>query len=247
MAIFAGDPIPWPFDVVTGAVPTVSLVNKTGRNSDVDIATVPEDVWEVGGTYTGFPLGAPETLNWVSTSASDTGTVRWLGLKSNTSETYEMGSVVLNGTTPVNSSDTWYRVHTAWYDTGSPTTFNIGTITCKHTTTTANVFLSIVAGRSQSNMAGITVPYNRTGIITKASCYILGTPSAEVVGNFWLRENGRSPRLRIPFEASTGASSSLDFESGLALPALTDIMPRIVSSIANNTDVVFSYGIYFIT
>lgn len=246
MTTWADNPTPWPLQVALGYIPDLALVNKSGRNSDIDTATVPEDVWEVGGVYTGFPLGAPETLNWVSTSDSDTGTVRWIGLKSATSQTYEQGSVVLNGLTPVNSSDTWYRVHTAFYDTGDSTTFNVGTITCKHTTTTANVFLSIVPGRSQSNMAAITVPFNRRGIITQAVCSILGTPIASVTGNLWVRENGRSPRLRVPFEASTNQTSNLVIEDGLVFPALTDIIPRIITASANNSDVGFSYSIYFI-
>lgn len=216
----------------------LSVVSKFGRNSDIDTGTVPEDIWDGGGTYTGFPTGAPEQLQVFSSSASDTGVLTITYLASNTATAWQMANVTLNGVTPVNTGIVAYRVHTAMYSSGAPTTFNVGTITIRHATTTANVFSVMPAGMSQTYVAAYTVPAGSTAYIRRLFCRVIpGAAAGSAQGGLWIRPLGGSPRIRRPF----GASDLVIFEEypygGLVIPAGSDIILRATLASANNLDV----------
>lgn len=220
------------------------IVAKFGRNPDIDTGSVPEDVHFLGGTYTGFPTGAAEELQIVSTNAGDTGTVTFAYLASFTATAWQNATVTLNGTTPVNTGITAVRCHTANYNAGSGTSFNLGDITIRHRTTTSNVFVVIPTGRSQSNNSAYTIPFGSRGFIKR---FVVrensGTASTFVEGALWLREFNKSPRLRRAFAASTSAPFEEVIYGGIELPALTDIHVRILSASANNLSVVAGYDI----
>ncbi len=57
-------------DIAAGRYTGLSIVNKFGRNPDVDAGSTPEDVWNGGGTYAGFPTGSTEQFQVFSSSAS---------------------------------------------------------------------------------------------------------------------------------------------------------------------------------
>lgn len=65
--------------IALGQVPNNDIHTKFGINPDVDAATAPEDIWNGGGTYTGFPVGGTatvaETLQVFSSSTADTAAV----------------------------------------------------------------------------------------------------------------------------------------------------------------------------
>lgn len=80
--------------VGSGLFRGISIVNISGLNSDVDFGSVPEDIWEGGGVYTGFPSSA-ETIEVFSGSANDSSagtgarTALLLGLDTNYNEISE--------------------------------------------------------------------------------------------------------------------------------------------------------------
>lgn len=226
-----------------GLVPGHSMVNKFGRNPDIDTATAPEDVWDGGGVYTGFPTGAPEEFQVFSSSASDTGTVTFTYLPTSTSLEYLAGTAVLNGTTPVNTGITGYRMHTAQYASGSSTAFNLGTITIRHKTTTANVFCQMPIGRSQTNVSGYTVPMGSTGYIPRFFCRVIGATAGTVDGALWVRAPGGSPRLRRPFSAAQQDHFGEHLEGALVILPGSDVIVRITAASANNLDVVAGYDL----
>lgn len=232
--------------VAMGLVSGWSLVLKSGRDPDIDTGSVPEDIWNGGGVYTGFPTGAPEELQVVSSSASDTGVLTVLYLASPTSTSYQSASVTLQGTTPVNTGITAYRVHSANYSPSvNPSTgFNQGTITVRHRTTISNVFLVMPIGTNQTYMSGYTIPAQCTGYLLKAQWVTsnAGTGSFSDVA-FWIRNFNSSPRLRRNSTVSFGGTTKDSISGGLLLPALTDIIPRVNTSSANNAIIVCSYDI----
>jgi hypothetical protein len=225
-----------------GLVPGHDIINKFGRNTDVDTGVV-EDVWNGGGVYTGFPTGAAETFEAFSSSVSDTGVLTITYLPSFTSTEYETASVTLNGTTPVSFGVSGVRMHTARYDSGNSTTFNVGTITVRHTVTTANVFCVMPIGRSQTNVAAYTVPFGHTGYIVRLFSRLIGGTTGFCEGALWIREKDKAPRLRRPFTVAQQEDFEENPAGGLVIPALTDVMVRLQSASANNLDVIGGYDI----
>ena len=130
-------------DVSLGVVPNYSINTKFGRNNDIDTGSTPQDVWNGGGSYTGFDCVAAQTLNVVSSSTSDRGTQLSSGTASTSSSGFilvddaanftgdgvDVGNIVLNDTqgfygivTSVDN-DTQLTVR-AWYDGSALTSFS---------------------------------------------------------------------------------------------------------------------------
>ena len=218
------------------------VVNKFGRNNDVDTSTTPEDVWGGGGVYTGFPTGAAENVQVFSSSASDTGTINVLGLDENYNRVSR--SVAMTGTTPVTiPGGTMIRIHSCSYDAGPGSTFNVGVITVRHATTTANVFNVIPIGRSQSADAAYTIPAGHRGLLINCAFSILGATVATADGSFWIREFNKSPRLRRPFTAGHDAPAYDVIFGGIVLDEKTDIIARVITTSVNNIDVTMKYDL----
>lgn len=165
--------LPVLYQATLGWVPNVNAITKFGRNPDVDASGGgPEDVWEGGGLYTGFPAGVvntvAETCTVVSSSANDaaagTGmrTCRLSGLGATGAEQLE--DVTLNGTNAVTTTNRWYRVNRVVGLTGGSGMTNAGAITVRHSSTTANIFAVVPAGFGQSQIACYTVPANEQGM-----------------------------------------------------------------------------------
>lgn len=220
-----------------------SIINKFGRNHDLDSGT--EDLWNGGGTYTGFPTGSPETLMAVSTSASDTGVLTFTYLATSTSTAYQTGTVTLNGTTPVNTGISAYRMHTAEYASGSSTTFNLGEISLYHQTTTSNIFCKMPIGRSQTNTAAYTVPAGSTAYIKRLFGMVKGSGTSSVDFDLWVRTLGGSPRLRRPNQAVQGDGFNNSPYGGIIIPAGADVKMQLTTT-GNNLDVIGGFDIVLV-
>lgn len=62
-------------EVARGLITEYQLSKKFGRNSEVDVGTAPEDVWNGGGLYTGFDCTQAEILEFFSDNAQDSGSL----------------------------------------------------------------------------------------------------------------------------------------------------------------------------
>lgn len=218
-------------------------VLKFGLNPDIDTADAPEDVWAGGGVYSGFPTGSPETVEIFSDDADDTSagagarTVRIFGLKSATSTTYESEDLTLNGVTPVVSTNTWYRVNRATVLTAGATGANEGTLVVRHTTTTTNVFVSILPLYNQSSVCAWTVPYGKTAILSGVNCNMVRSAgnSGSANGTLRIRPSGGVFNAVLNFEISDAQAFVSTFSYPILLNSLDDIKVSIDVASDDNT------------
>ncbi len=241
-----GAPSDFETNISEGKIEGYSLVNKFGRNPDVDTGSVPEDIYNNGGAYTGFPTGSPEEFQVFSSSASDTGVLTFTYLASNTATAWQTATVTLQGTTPVNTAIVGYRMHTANYASGSSTGFNIGNITVRHRTTTANIFCFMPIGTSQTYVSAYTVPAGSTGYIRRLFCRVYSNTTGQVSGALWVRALNGSPRIRRPFSASNDGYFEEQPYGGLIMSSGSDIIVRIVATTASNLDVIGGYDLILV-
>jgi len=220
-------------EILSGRIDGMFVINKYGRNSDVDTGSVPEDVWEVGGTYTGFPVGAAAASEAVSTSAGDTGTLTVQGLRTETSTEYETLSVTLNGITPV-SLGNWWRINRANYDSGDDVSFNSGVIIIRRTASPATIFCAVPAGYGQVTTAVWTIPFGHDAYLRRLQVEVSRATNAYLEGCIWIRPYGQSPRLTRFFSVSDQSPHILAPAYGVPLEARTDIAIRIITTSTSN-------------
>lgn len=228
-----------------GLMPNVSTVKKSGKNFDVDTATTPESIWNGGGLYTGFPTSGFGTLQAFSSSAADIGTLTITYLETSASTAYTTANIAINGTTPTNTAITAYRVHTAFFTSSANTStqLNAGVITVRYTATPAVVFLAMPAGRNQSYMAGYTIPAGKKGLLFPTTWRANLVAGASVECAMYLRNFNSGVRMRRNVSITSGTPATDAYEGGILLDELTDIMPTVLTSSANNVTVEASYTI----
>lgn len=239
--------------VAAGYNPDVRIVRKVGQNLDLDSGTVPEDMWDLGGLYTGFPPGSqtPERFSIVSDSANDTAagsgarTVSIVGLDANWDEIEE--TVTLNGLTPVLTVNTYRRFTGAQVLTSGGTVansaFNAGNIVGRYQTTTANVFFRIPSGFNVSRDGNYTVPNGWNAILIGLRVEMDRSAAATAEGALFLQTDGRAPLTGTLFTVGATLNFHDDLIGGVPLAPKTDIIPRVRVVSANNVDLYCSYEI----
>jgi hypothetical protein len=237
---------------VSNRITGVTVVQKYGKNSDLDTGTAPEDIWEGGGVYTGFPTGAAETLSVFSSSPLDTAagtgarSVTVMGLNASYVSTQE--TITLNGVTPVASVNQYVRctfMITATSGSNNQA-FNAGIITVRHTTTVANVFHQMPAGLNTVNNTAFTIPAGKTGYLRYLNSVIQGGSSSWAEANIWTRAFGQSPRVRRPYTVAFGSAYSAEIYGGIVFPEKSDIILRVTSVSANNISFAGGYDLILV-
>lgn len=234
-------------DLMTGKYGTDRFtITKFGRNTDIDKAS-PEDIWNGGANYTGFPISDLETVTITSstTTADANATVFVSGLDGNYNIQTE--TVTLNASGVGVTANTYRRLNRAYLVMpASGKTSNNGILTATHTTTTGNVFFVMPAGFGQTEIAGYTIPGGYTGYMRIYRASMQDTTSNNGVCAFWTRENGKAVRIQRPFAISTSYSSETPLYSGVQFPEKTDIMMRVLSLANDNADVSASFEILLV-
>lgn len=227
--------------VTTGNVGGAARVNQYGRNADVDIASVPEDLIEQGGLYQWRATAGP--VRCVSSSANDaaagTGAriVRLIGLDANFLEIRE--DVVLNGVTPVDSTQSFLRLNYAIVVSGGSSKVNAGTITLSVPAgATLNV---ILPGNGVIRSTHYTVPAGKTYVLTGVYLAVnrdssVTNPSAGATVSFYIQPNDGTNANRLPIDIgfTDGSAFAIQHVPIAVLAEKTDFVLRVTSVTADN-------------
>lgn len=238
--------------VSQGRVTGESMVQKFGRNTDIDTATDPEDIWDGGGIW--VPPTTARVHNLVSSSAEDgaggfTGalTVTVEGLDATGAVTTE--TVTMDGTTPAPTSNSYIIIHRMFVATAGTNQTNVGNITAT-AVTDATVTARITADHGQTLMAIYQIPTGKTGYLLAWYAAVNksggGARSADLrmmtkaSGGAWLTKHHLSL-------SSTGSSYlNHNFEAHLSLPAGTIIKVQVQEVSGNDTDVSAGFDIHLV-
>jgi len=215
---------------------------KDGFNSDIDTASVPEDITNEGGIYAGFPTGAVQPGELV-VSGADTGTV-FISLLTGPSDTdYIFVSIPIAGPGSYPLGVNVWRSNFMYFVASSQTVTNVGEITLRNTVTTTNVFCVIPVGYGQTFCSAYTVPAGADVYIDRITGAMKGATSGTLDGAFYYRESTGGFRLRFPFVLQFGSLYFDDVDYLIKIPAGTDFIPRILTASTNNLQAQISYRI----
>ena len=230
--------------IMRGIVPNAFIINKFGRSPDVD---GPEDIWNGGGFYSGFPTGPAETLHIFSSSVNDTaaGTGLRTGRVYGEDNSYNLitEDVTLNGTSAVTTTQSFKRVYRFEGLTAGSNEFSVGDITVRHSTTTANVFAVVHAGFSHTNTSIYTIPAGYSGYLRDYSVAMNDTTANSALIGFYVREFNACARILFPTRVSTDYRVERTFYGGYLFPEKTDIAMRVLSVANTNADIVARFDL----
>ena len=218
-------------------VPGMSVIDKFGRNPDVDTGTDPEDLWDRGGLWQ-----APSTAcqhNIKSTDDNDkaggTGaqTEEIFGLTADYNIKTEI--VSLNGTSNVPTLGLYRIIHRKIVRSAGSNGRNLGTLTAT-SQVDGTVTAQIAPGNNQTLMAIFQIPANTVGLLGQYYVDVNESVGAgkvafdllvKPIGEVWQVKHHRGGSERIPH--------SFTFPRPIAAKSLVKLGNLIVSN--NNTDV----------
>ncbi len=216
-------------DIVDGSVTGTSGVVKFGRNAAV--GATQEDIWETGGTYTGFLTAASAVRIRAGGNAADDAagagarSIEVEGLDQNWNVAKETITTA-GASASTATTTTFIRVYRVCVvDVGTYTGTNTGTISVE--TTGGALMATVEAGLGQTQMAIYTVPAGKTAYVASLSIYVDSNKTAQVY--LWQRQNAddvsapfTGKRIWRPFD---GVSGPVDGPVAFpyVFPAKTDI------------------------
>jgi len=145
--------------------------------------------------------------------------------------------VILNGTSTVSTTVDAYRCSRASVLLAGSTENNVGEITIRQATTTANIFCVMPEGGNQTLSCCDTVPKNTITLIESVLCQmsISGGGSASGVVSLRTRPKGGVFNTIRVYDLSSAGGSVVDAElGGIALQQGTDFKLRVDSTSSNN-------------
>jgi len=221
-------------------------IYKFSANGDVD-TIAKEDVWDVGGIYQYLDSAFP--LDIVSDSAQDSSggtgieSVRVFGLDSDYNLIEE--DVVLNGLTPVSTSQSFIRTYRMLALTpGTAGDYNAEAAGNISATGNGVLQARILTGNTSTRMSMFTIPAGYTGFITQI--FVSGGPNDDFVVDFKSRVDGGVFVTGSDVEVSNSLFANVNLDptaGGLQGPA--DIKLK-AQAINNNAAIRASYNILMI-
>ena len=190
----------------------------------------PYTIWD-GSTKYVFPLNEGEAMEIVSDNTSDTQLMYIEGLDENF--TKKIQEINLNGTTPVQLTGSWSRIHRS-YNNGSEDLSGDVSVRGQET---GNTFAKILKGNNQTLMSVYTVPADFTGYLLKYSVTAQNIGSSSSIGftvHMLIREHGKVFRVATRTSAGTNYSVQEEYPFPLKLNPRSDIIFNVVNANGNN-------------
>jgi len=239
-------------EVAKGTVLGHSFVQKYGRNSDIDTATDPEDIWEYGGTYT-FPTVA--AINYISSSDNtDTQQITVQGLDAD----YNFQSITVDlvgqTKTQIGTGETWIRVFRAFNSdstefAGQVYVYEDDTVSGGVPQTASKVKATILAANQQTYMAIYTVPAGKTAyLLQKAYSMNDNNANTRAMIDLKIREFGGVFRSK-ELDAIRNEGTSLyqfTFPTPLQIPEKSDILIQCRETSTNDTDITAYFNLLLV-
>lgn len=229
-----------PFDLQVGRNQIAMHRNLFKFGINAAVSTSATTIWPAGTEYV-FPAAAT-VMKVSSTSASDTGngtgaqTILVEGLDANYAEISEV--VTLNGTTAVNTTNSYLRINNIELASAGSGATAAGTIYIGTGTVTGGVpateYGRIVLGYNASTQAIYTVPAGYTAYVTSYT-FTSGSATANNIcsGFFQHSENGFS-EIQASARMNGGNAFDRHFDVPFAVPEMKDIALRASSTAASN-------------
>jgi hypothetical protein len=236
-------------DVARGAVSGLAAVRVWGQNSDVDIASAPEDLWEVGGLYT-YTAAGGATYYISSSNGADTMDVTVTLLSEDGSGNWneESFTVTVPGqaktaiTTP--SGDDPVRIQSIVNGSGTALTGDLyvyedDTVVAGVPQTAAKIRAKVEAAQDRTYMALYTVPSGKEAFFYRRGVGIANATGTTLEARFQKRLAGGSFRLdgRIVLDNSVVSQYNEPFPLPEPIPAKTDLKITAQTVGADNTAV----------
>ena len=190
--------------IAHGHVTGTAQVNKYGRVEGVDTGDPPVDIWDGADIYTGFPTGGGETMEIFSSSTSDTGagtgarTVIITNLLDDNKDQMPDIELTLDGTNPVSlGAGVYTRCTRLKVLTVGSAGHNVGNLTIRHSTTTANIFVHVLAEKNGTRQMTYTVPNGKTLYVQRGNIKL--SRASGSAGSANVVVNVREDRADAPF------------------------------------------------
>ena len=221
-----------------GRILTSTIFSIIGQNLDIDTASVPEDIWPVGGEYP-FQTAAV-TLEMLSTSVNDTllGTGARTILVSGLNLAFVPVSetVNLNGVGVVALVNSYYRINDVRVATAGSSSINLGDITLRLTGAgVTQAFIPIGFGRSQACI--YTVPAAKRAWLVDSTFQLIRATANDVADIHIRTRSPNSPWIvLVDIGLAANGESIVQRQPRITfgVDAGTDISVRAVDVNANN-------------
>jgi hypothetical protein len=223
----------WYLQVAMGNITGARGVFKAGYNGTV--GSTEESLWAHSELYPWSAWNSGGTLSCVSASASDTGTLEIVGLR--TGDWAEITeTVTMTGTTPAVTTNSFIRINSVHYSSNVP---NAGEI---HVNRNGTCVGHLDVGNGFAQMAQYTVPAGHTAYILSGTANI--GKGNDGTGKFKYRPYGGSFQTAMIFMLYQ-STFHFDFKAPLVIPEKTDIDVTLVAS-NSNTPVTCAYSMVLI-